>query len=67
MPCRNGYAPLFSGDVQLWPVTGLLHDLDFEQFPDTHPACIAHGKFQAAPIAQIFRTRNLRLLAPILP
>ena len=39
MPCRNGYAPLFSGDVQLWHVTGLLHDLDFEQFPDTHPAC----------------------------
>jgi predicted hydrolase (HD superfamily) len=34
----SGYAPLFSGDIHLWHVTGLLHDLDFEQFPDTHPA-----------------------------
>ena len=34
----EGYAPLFQEDPHLWYVTGLLHDLDFEQFPDTHPA-----------------------------
>jgi predicted hydrolase (HD superfamily) len=33
-----GYAPQFAGDPHLWYVTGLLHDLDFEQFPDAHPA-----------------------------
>jgi len=32
-----GYAPLFEGDPQLWFVTGLLHDIDFEQHPGTHP------------------------------
>jgi predicted hydrolase (HD superfamily) len=34
----EGYAPLFQEDPHLWYVTGLLHDIDFEQFPDTHPA-----------------------------
>ena len=34
----EGYAGLFNGDPHLWFVTGLLHDLDFEQFPDLHPA-----------------------------
>jgi predicted hydrolase (HD superfamily) len=33
-----GYAATFEGDAHLWYVTGLLHDLDFEQFPDQHPA-----------------------------
>jgi putative nucleotidyltransferase with HDIG domain len=33
----TGYAPRFQGDPQLWFVTGLLHDIDFEQHPDTHP------------------------------
>lgn len=33
----EGYAKLFNGDQQLWYVTGLLHDIDFEQQPDTHP------------------------------
>ena len=33
-----GYAPRFAGDPHLWYLTGLLHDLDFDQFPDTHPA-----------------------------
>ena len=33
----TGYAPRFQGDLQLWFVTGLLHDIDFEQHPDTHP------------------------------
>ena len=33
----EGYANLFNGDPHLWHITGLLHDLDFEQFPDLHP------------------------------
>ncbi len=34
----EGYAALFNEDAGLWFLTGLLHDLDFDQFPDTHPA-----------------------------
>jgi len=34
----EGYAGPFAGDPLLWYVTGLLHDLDFEQYPDLHPA-----------------------------
>ncbi len=34
----EGYAGRFQEDPQLWYVTGLLHDLDFERQPDTHPA-----------------------------
>lgn len=33
----EGYASLFAGDPQLWFVTGLLHDIDFEKHPGTHP------------------------------
>jgi predicted hydrolase (HD superfamily) len=33
----QGYAGKFAEDPHLWFVTGLLHDLDFEQFPDRHP------------------------------
>ncbi|MDO8544474.1 MAG: HDIG domain-containing protein [Opitutaceae bacterium] len=33
----EGYANLFQQDAQLWYVTGLLHDIDFEQHPETHP------------------------------
>ena len=34
----EGYALLFAGDPHLWFVTGLLHDIDFEKHPETHPA-----------------------------
>lgn len=33
----EGYAGHFQADPQLWFVTGLLHDLDFEKHPGTHP------------------------------
>lgn len=33
----EGYAQHFSEDPLLWFVTGLLHDIDFEQHPETHP------------------------------
>ena len=34
----EGYAPGFGGDPHLWYLTGLLHDIDFDRHPDTHPA-----------------------------
>lgn len=33
----EGYADRFSGEKDLWYLTGLLHDLDFEEYPDKHP------------------------------
>ena len=33
----EGYANRFQADPHLWFITGLLHDIDFEKHPGTHP------------------------------
>ena len=33
-----GYGGLLGEDPHLWYLTGLLHDLDYDEFPDLHPA-----------------------------
>ncbi len=33
----EGYALHFGEDPLLWFLTGYLHDLDYDEFPDTHP------------------------------
>ena len=34
----EGYAQMYLENTDLWYVTGLLHDIDFEEYPATHPA-----------------------------
>lgn len=35
--CMKFYADKLGEDSAVWGVAGLLHDLDWEKFPDTHP------------------------------
>ena len=34
----EGYAELYGEDKLLWYLTGYLHDLDYDEYPETHPA-----------------------------
>jgi putative nucleotidyltransferase with HDIG domain len=34
----EGYARKLGEDPELWYITGLLHDIDFQQHPEEHPA-----------------------------
>jgi putative nucleotidyltransferase with HDIG domain len=35
--CMRFYADKLNEDVERWGAAGMLHDLDWEKFPDTHP------------------------------
>jgi putative nucleotidyltransferase with HDIG domain len=50
----RAYARRFDGDEELWGVTALLHDLDFERFPDMDDPVSGHPR----TALRLFRERN---------
>ena len=45
----RAYAPRFGGDVELWGLTGVLHDLDYERYPDLTDG---HPRYAIAELEQ---------------
>jgi putative nucleotidyltransferase with HDIG domain len=46
----RAYAPRFDGDVELWGLTGLLHDLDYERHPDLETG---HPRYALAELERL--------------
>lgn len=46
----RAYAPRFDGDVELWGLTGLLHDLDYERHPDMDDEVAGHPRSAMAEL-----------------
>ena len=46
----RAYAPRFDGDVELWGMTGLLHDLDYERYPDLETG---HPRYALAELERL--------------
>ena len=36
--CLKKYAEKFNQDSESWSAVGIIHDFDYEKYPDTHPA-----------------------------
>jgi putative nucleotidyltransferase with HDIG domain len=46
----RAYAPRFGGDTELWGITGLVHDLDYERHPDLDDAESGHPRTAMAEL-----------------
>jgi putative nucleotidyltransferase with HDIG domain len=49
----RAYAPRFGGDVELWGLTGLLHDVDYERHPDIDDAVAGHPRTALAELRRL--------------
>jgi putative nucleotidyltransferase with HDIG domain len=49
----RAYAPRFGGDVELWGLTGLLHDLDYERHPDMDDSVSGHPRTAVAELQRL--------------